>query len=318
MARVVITARSVANCQEGRDLLTAAGHEVIIRTGSGPWGEADMTEIIQGVDAAIVGLDEVSEKVLAAGAPTLKVVARNGVGYNKVAVAAAKERGIAVTLAPGTNTISVCELVFALMLGTARHVCLQNEEVHEGGWQRVMGCELYGKTLGIVGTGSIGSEVIKRAHAFGMKILAFDLWQKQELIDLYGAKYVSLDEIYEQADFISLHVPATPETKGMIQAATIAKMKPTAILINTARGDLIVEQDLYEALKANQIAGYGADAMIQEPPGEDHPLLSLPNVIITPHCGAYTKEAVIRCSVTAAEEVVRVLKGETPRYPVSQ
>ncbi len=318
MAKVVITARSVANCREGRELLEAAGHQVITRTGNGPWSEQEMLDIIPGMDAAIVGLDEVTAEVIKAGAPSLKIIARNGVGYNKVDIQAAKDHGVQVTLAPGTNTISVCELVFGLMLTTARNILVQNEQVRGGGWKRVMGCELYGKVLGVIGTGNIGTEVIKRAHAFGMKILAFDVMQRDEIMEKYGVEYVRLDDIYREADFITLHVPATVQTKGMINAKSLQLMKNTAIIINTARGDLICEEDLYAALKTGKIAGYGADAMIQEPPEKNHPLLSLPNVIVTPHCGAYTKEAVIRCSVTAAKEVIRVLKGEAPLYAVTR
>lgn len=317
MAKIVITARSVANSKEGRDILEAAGHQVITRTGDGPWSQKDMAEIVTGMDAAIVGLDEISEDVIKAGVPSLKVVARNGVGYNKVDVKAAREHGVQVTLAPGTNTVSVCELVFGLMLSSARNILLQDQQVRKGGWNRIMGCELFGKVLGVIGTGNIGTEVIKRARAFGMKVLAFDVTRRDDIVEQYGVEYVRLDDIYQQADFITLHVPATLQTKGMINAGSLQLMKNTAIIINTARGDLICEEDLYAALTNGKIAGYGADAMIQEPPGDNHPLLSLTNVIITPHCGAYTKEAVIRCSVTAAQEVIRVLNGEAPLYAVT-
>lgn len=317
MAKIVITARSVANSKEGRDILEAAGHQVITRTGDGPWSQKDMAEIVTGMDAAIVGLDEISEDVIKAGVPSLKVVARNGVGYNKVDVKAAREHGVQVTLAPGTNTVSVCELVFGLMLSSARNILLQDQQVRKGGWNRIMGCELFEKVLGVIGTGNIGTEVIKRARAFGMKVLAFDVTRRDDIVEQYGVEYVRLDDIYQQADFITLHVPATLQTKGMINAGSLQLMKNTAIIINTARGDLICEEDLYAALTNGKIAGYGADAMIQEPPGDNHPLLSLTNVIITPHCGAYTKEAVIRCSVTAAQEVIRVLNGEAPLYAVT-
>ena len=317
MAKIVITARSVANSKEGRDILEAAGHQVITRTGDGPWSQKDMAEIVTGMDAAIVGLDEISEDVIKAGVPSLKVVARNGVGYNKVDVKAAREHGVQVTLAPGTNTVSVCELVFGLMLSSARNILLQDQQVRKGGWNRIMGCELFEKVLGVIGTGNIGTEVIKRARAFGMKVLAFDVTRRDDIVEQYGVEYVRLDDIYQQADFITLHVPATLQTKGMINSGSLQLMKNTAIIINTARGDLICEEDLYAALTNGKIAGYGADAMIQEPPGDNHPLLSLTNVIITPHCGAYTKEAVIRCSVTAAQEVIRVLNGEAPLYAVT-
>lgn len=318
MNKVLITARSVARCRECMDLLEKNDCEVIDGTGNAPRNEEEMTVLIKGVDAVIAGVDEVSAKVIEAGKPTLKVVSRNGVGYNKVDVEAARANGVVVTLSVGTNNISVCELVFGLLLAVGRNIVRQNEAVRDGGWKRTQGMELFGKTLGVVGTGHIGAEVIKRANAFGMKTLAFDLYPRAELSELYGTKYVSLQEIYKDADVITLHVPATKDTRGMINQKVLTSLKDSAIIINTARGDLVDEAALADALKTGKIAGYGADTTVQEPPDKDHPFLLLPNVVITPHCGGYTREAVVRCSVTAAEEVLRVLRGENPLFPVKQ
>lgn len=316
MAKVLITARSVMKCKECVDLLKNNGYEVIDGTGDAPRTEQEMIQLIQGVDGVIAGLDELTAKVIEAGKPTLKVISRNGVGYNKVDMKAAKENDVAVTLSIGTNNISVCELVFGLMLSVSRNIVQQNQEVIKGGWQRVMGIELLDKTIGVIGTGNIGAEVIKRAHAFGMKVLAFDLYPREDLKETYGVRYTSLDEIYCASDFITLHVPATKDTIKMLNEETLGKMKNSAIIINTARGDLVDEEALACALKNKKIAGYGADAMTQEPPAKDNPLLNMSNVVITPHCGGYTKEAVIRCSVVAGEEVSRVLSGQKPKFPV--
>ena len=317
MAKVLITARSVAANKEGKAILEAAGHEIMTHIGDRVWTEDEMVRIIPGIDAMIVGLDEISGKVIEAGAPTLKIIARNGVGYNKVDIEAAEKFAIPVTVTPGSNTISVCELVFGLMLSLARVIPVQDAQVRLGGWKRNLGCELHGKVLGVLGTGNIGSEVIKRAHAFGMKIIAFDVWQKQELCQDYNSRYLSLEEVLKEADFLTLHLPVMPDTKNLINERTLGMMKKTAFIINTARGELIDEQDLYAALKAGKIAGYGADTLTQEPPGQNHPLFTLPNVVLTPHCGAYTGEAVTRCSVMAAQEVVRVLSGQEPMYAVA-
>jgi len=314
--KVLVTARSVARCQECVDLLRQNGCEVIDGAGDAPRNEQEMLKLIPGMDAVIAGVDEISAPVIAAGKPTLKVISRNGVGYNKVDVQAAREKDVTVTLSVGTNNISVCELVFGLLLAVSRNIVRQSEAVRAGGWQRVQGMELYGKTLGVVGTGHIGAEVIKRAHAFGMKTLAFDLYPRTELTGLYGTEYVSLDKLYREADLITLHVPATKDTVGMINQQVLDSMKNSAILINTARGDLVEEAALAAALKAGKIAGYGADTTQEEPPGKDHPFIQLPNVVITPHCGGYTREAVVRSSVTAGEEVLRVLQGKTPLFPV--
>ncbi|CUH96178.1 hypothetical protein P22_2267 [Propionispora sp. 2/2-37] len=317
MNKVLITARSAAHCGECLDLLKQNGCEVIDGSGDAPRSENEMTALITGVDAVIAGVDEVSAKVIAAGKPTLKVISRNGVGYNKVDVQAARANGVVVTLSLGTNNISVCELVFGLLLSVGRNIVRQNEVVRAGGWQRTQGIELFGKTLGVIGTGHIGTEVIKRAKAFGMRTLAFDLYPLAELSELYGTRYVSLEELYKEADMITLHVPATKATMGMINEEVLQSMKDSAIIINTARGDLVHEEALAVALKTGKIAGYGADTTVQEPPEKGHPFLDLPNVVITPHCGGYTREAVVRCSVTAAEEVLRVLRGEKPLFPVT-
>jgi D-3-phosphoglycerate dehydrogenase len=231
---------------------------------------------------------------------------------------AAAELGIVVTLTPGVNAVSVAELTMGLMLALARHIPRQDADTRAGAWGRAMGCELHGKVLGVIGSGHIGAEVIKRAHAFGMKLVAFDIQPRPELCQQYNVRYLGVEEVFRLADFLSLHVPSTPETNGLVSSRTLRLMKPTARLINTARGELINETDLYEALKSGLIAGFAADTLIQEPPPPGHPLLSLPNVVLTPHCGAYTNEAVGRASTIAAQEVVRVLGGERPLYPVGE
>ena len=315
MGKVLITARSVAANKEGRAILEAAGHEIVTHVGDGPWPESEMLSAIAGMDAAIVGLDTVTEAVLAAGAPTLRIIARNGVGYNAVDVAAAARLGVFVTLAPGANTISVSELVFGLMLAVARQIPAQDVDIRRGLWKRAIGCELFGKTLSVIGTGAIGSEVVKRASAFGMTILANDVVEKPELVESYGVQYVDRRRAFAEADYLTLHLPVTPETRHMVDAAALATMKGSAIIINSARGDLVDEADLHNALVSGQIAGYGADTFSSEPPDPDNPLLKLPNVVVTPHAGAYTAEAVARCSVMAAEEVVRVLSGQPVLHP---
>jgi D-3-phosphoglycerate dehydrogenase len=316
MARILVTARSVAANSEGRAVLEAAGHEMVAHVGDAVWPAAEMARVIGGMAALIVGLDEVGEAVIAAGLPTLKIVARNGAGYNNVDVAAADRAGVHVTVAPGANTVSVAELVFGLMLSLARHIPEQDGKVRQGSWKRVLGSELFGKTLGVLGTGNIGGEVIKRASAFGMSVIASDVVQRRDLVDRFGVVYADTAEVLEQADILTLHLPATEKTKGMLNAAALAGMKRGALIINTARGDLVDEHDLCEALRSGRLGGYGADTFAQEPPPADHPLLALGNVVATPHCGGYTAEAVARCSVMAAEEVVRVLAGEPPLHAV--
>jgi D-3-phosphoglycerate dehydrogenase len=317
MAKVLVTARSAAASREGRQVLESAGHEVVIHVADKVWPAAEMARAVRGVEAVIVGLDEVGEEVLAAGAPALKIVARNGAGFNNVDIAAAERWGIHVTIAPGANSVSVAELVFGLMLSLARRIPQQNATVRQGSWKRVLGSELSGKTLGVLGTGHIGGEVIKRAHAFDMSIVASDVAPRRDLCDLYGVVYADIAGVMRQADVLTLHLPAVAETRGLINAATLATMKPGVMIINTARGELVDEGDLCAALKSGQIGGYGADAFLHEPMPADSPLLQLDNVVATAHCGAYTAESVARCSVMAAEEVVRVLAGQPPRHAVT-
>ncbi|MBU2702731.1 D-3-phosphoglycerate dehydrogenase [Sporomusaceae bacterium BoRhaA] len=318
MGKVLITARSVAAFEDGPALLESAGHEVIRCVGKGGWSEEEMIRHIKGMDAAIIGLDPISAKVIEAGLPSLKIVARNGVGVNNVDVDAARKAGVAVTLALGGNTISVCELVFGLMISLARSIPAQAFAVRQGRWERMLGHELYGKVLGVIGTGNIGGEVIKRAHFFGMKIVAYDPVPRQELCQEYGVTYLRQEQVIGQADFLTLHVPAAMSTNHMMNKEVFGAMKPTGFLINTARGILVQENDLYEALQHGMIAGYGTDTLTQEPPQSNHPLFSLANVIVTPHCGAYTTEAAIECSVIAAQEVIRVLSGQAPLYAVNK
>jgi len=315
MAKVLALPRSFSRSEEAKALLENAGMEIVWNPEGRPLKESELAELIRGADALITGIDEVTGKVLEAGAPTLKIVAKYGVGYDNIDVEAATRLGIPVTVTPGAPTRSVAELAMSLMLCVARHIPQMNASVKEGGWNRITGTELGGKVLGIVGLGAIGAEVVKRAVAFDMQVIAYSRNVRQELVDRYGVKYVTLPELYAQSDFISLHAPALPETIGMINKDALRQMKKTAYLINTARGDLVVEEDLYEALSTGQIAGAGLDTLIHEPPLHLD-LVRLPNVVTSPHVGSNTVEAGYRMARMAAEEVIRVLSGQQPKFPV--
>lgn len=315
MAKVVALPRSFARSEEAITMLAKAGFEVIGNPEGRPLKEAELAELIRGADALITGIDEVTEKVLEAGAPGLKIVAKYGVGYDNIDMAAARRLNIPVTVTPGAPTRSVAELTLGLMMAVARRIPQMNDGVRNGGWERMAGTELGGKVLGIVGLGAIGTEVAKRAHAFDMQILAYGRNVRQEPAERYGVKYTTLPDLLRQSDIISLHVPVHPDTIGMINKDTLALMKPGAYLINTARGELVVEEDLFEALSAGRIAGAGLDTFVQEPPASLE-LVRLPNVVTTPHVGSNTEEAGFRMARMAAEEVIRVLGGKEPKYPV--
>ena len=315
MVNVLVTARSFASCEEAKKLLESQGYSITWNPVGRPLKEEELLALIPGMDALITGTDEVTDKVIAAGLPTLKVIGKYGVGYDNINVAAAKQHGIQVTFTPGVLTKSVAELAMGLIMSTARNIAAMDQLVRQGKWERITGTELSGKTIGIVGTGNIGREVAKRAAAFEMNIIAFDVWPNRNFADQYGIKYVPLDELFKSADIISLHTPSTPETVGMINRDSLQSMKNTAVLINTARGDLIVEDDLIKALQEGIIAGAGLDTFAVEPL-RDERFFNLKNVVLTPHAGSNTRETVAKMSVMVATDVVAGLSGNLPHCPV--
>lgn len=241
-------------------------------------------------------------------AKKLKMVIRGGVGLDNIDVDYCSKKGIIVRNTPEASTIAVTELVFALMLGIARNITKAHGSMKNGQWTKdLKGSEVYGKTLGIVGLGRIGTEVAERAKAFGMKVLACEINKKQS----EHAEIVSLDEIFRKSDFISLHVPLTDATKEMMNRNTIKKMKDGVVLINTARGKLVNESDLADALKSGKVRYAGLDVYQQEPPAGS-PLLSLDNVLLTPHLGAQTFENMERIGNTICE-IIRDFRKSNPK-----
>ena len=316
MARVLTTARSFAVCPAAQKILTSAGHQLEIMTPAKPYTAEELLPLVADFDAMIVGLDQIDEQVINAAVPSLKVIARNGVGYDKVDLIAADKNNVIVTITPGANSISVCELAFSFITGLSRKIHLMDHNIRSGSWNRVLGVEIDGKTIGVLGTGSIGYELIKRCRAFGMRVLAYDLKPNQELIDDYQVEYTDdLDRIYRESNYISLHLPATDATRNMINREAIKKMQKGTFIINTARGELIDEEALYEALDSGHLGGAGLDAFKHEPM-TDQRFFQLDNVILTPHTGAFTSEASENALVIAAQEVLRVLSEECPRYAV--
>lgn len=315
--KVVIGSRARSCSSETIALLKRRGCELLMNPYDRTLTEPELIEMIQGADALIAGSDKVNARVLESGAPTLKIVARQGVGYDSVDIEAAKRLGIAVTNTPGANSKSVADLAFGLLLATARNIPAMDRAIRTKGWYRHTGCEVDGKTIGIVGMGNIGGQVAKRARGFGMKVLAYDVYPRQDFIDNYDVTYVALDELFREADFVSLHAPVTEKTRNMVDADKLRTMKSTAFLINTARGDLVDENALYEALKTGVIAGAAIDVYRVEPP-TDSPLSELPNLVLTAHAGAYTNEAIVNAGVIAAEEIIRVLSGGSPLYNVAK
>jgi len=245
-----------------------------------------------------------------AAAPNLKIIARAGVGLDNVDVPAATAAGVLVVNAPTSNIVSAAELAVSLLLAVARNVVPANLALKNGQWKRSQfgGVELQGKTVGIIGMGKIGMLVAQRLAGFDMKFVAFDPYVKAAPAGGPEIKMVSLDELLAKSDFVTIHIPKTPETQGLIDAAALAKMKPTAFVINAARGGVLDESALFEALKAGTIAGAGLDVYATEP-CTDSPLFGLDNVVATPHLGASTEEAQEKAGIAVAESVVAAFAG---------
>jgi len=277
----------------------------------------ELLRILDDYEALIVrGRTKVTAQVLEA-APRLRVVGRAGVGVDNIDLSAARERGVCVVNTPASTTLAVAELTMALMLALAREVPRADAAMKQGLWlkKELIGYELSGKTLGVIGMGAIGAAVARRAAAFEMKILGYDPLLSAEQIAQRGAQPVSLAELYQQSDIITIHVPLTPETRGMIDQRSFEQMKPGVRLICTARGGIIDEAALLAALEAGKAAGAGLDVFAQEPPGKSA-LTSHPKVIATPHIGAQTAEAQARAAVDIAHEVLAALHGQPLRWKV--
>jgi D-3-phosphoglycerate dehydrogenase len=289
-----------------------------------PWIEPERWELeILRVDGVISRKGKITREQMEKSGGRLKIIARTGVGVDpsRVDLDAAREFKIWVTNMPGSNAVSVAELAFGQMIALARHTFAANRAVRENRWSdylRYIGTELAGKTIGIVGMGNIGTRVAIRARAFEMNFLVYDPYIPESHVTALGGKLISLEELLRNAEFVTLHCPLTAETTRMIDEAQLRLMKPSAYLINAARGGVVNEDALWRALKEKKIAGAALDVVENEPLPQDHPLLQLENVIFTPHIGAMTSEASKRGEWGAAEEVIRVLEGKKPKNPVME
>lgn len=313
---VLATPRSFAkNSDAPIRLLEENGCTVIRLPKDGGDLHSQLLEYLPEADAVIAGLEPYDRATLTLG-KKLKIVSRYGVGYDKVDLEAAHELGIKVSITPGANSDSVADLAMALMLAAARNVCPMDAAIRAGENNKpISGVEMWKKTLGVVGTGRIGKGVIQRASGFQMQILANDAFPDPEFIQAHNGTYVDLDQLFQESDFITLHAPLTEETKNMVNARRLTMMKPTAVLVNTARGGIVDEDALYEALKNHTIGAAALDATLVEP-ACGSPLATLPNCILTPHAGAATTEAGCNMGMMAAQNVLDILQGKECRFLV--
>jgi len=315
-ARVLITSTSFGKAaKEPLEFLKSKGYRIIWSKQDRPLGEEEAKEKVSGVDAWIAGVDRIGQRVLSC-ADRLKVIARFGVGTDTIDIEEATRRGIVVTNTPGANYDAVADFTFGLILSIARFISQADRNVKEGGWGRFFGYPVWGRTLGIIGMGKIGMAVAKRASGFNMRVIYSDIRVNPEA-EKIGIKKVDLDFLLREADFVSLHVPLTPQTRNLIGKDELTKMKSTSFLINTARGGVVDEDALYSFLKDKRILGAALDVYREEPPRES-PLLSLDNVITTPHIASYTYEALNNMGMIAAQCVIDVIEGRRPRYVVNE
>jgi D-3-phosphoglycerate dehydrogenase len=312
MTRVLLTTTSFQDTPGAHhQLLAQSGFEIVKERG--PLTEARMLELAGGFDAFLCGDDAITRAVIEKSAPRLKVISKYGIGLDKIDVVAATEAKVPVLFTPGVNHTTVAEHTFALLLAAVRNLVPEVNYVAKGQWKRLIGHEIHGKTLAIVGMGRIGKEVAIRGRAFGLKLIGYDIYWPETLTAEFGVeRYTDMDQLFRDADFVSLHTNLTPETRHMINARTLQLLRKGAVILNCARGELVDTAAMVEALKSNHLLAYGTDVLDEEPPPPNHPLLGLPNAIITPHIGSRTYESVVRQATCAVENLTLYLAGKKP------
>ncbi len=309
--KVLITARAFwTHGAAANDRLLSAGCTPIRSTNAGPLSAKELISELANCDAVVASSDIYTEEVYRE-CPQLKIISRWGVGIDSIELEAATRDGIVVTNTPGAMADSVADYTFGLLLSIARRIPEGDSMMRKGGWDELPGTLVVGKTLGLVGAGMIGREVAKRAAGFSMRILAFD--PNGNPSGAEGIEFVSLEQLLAESDFVSIHAPSLPETQGMFNAVRFAQMKRTAFLINAARGALVNETDLLEALHAGTIAGAALDVYANEPLAPDHALRSAPRCVLMPHNASMAVETMERMSMLSAENVLTFMSGTRPK-----
>jgi D-3-phosphoglycerate dehydrogenase len=292
------------------DMLRQAGFELVYPPGSSQLTEEELLPLLQGVRASVAGSEPYTRRVIEAN-PSLRVIARVGVGFDAVDLEAATEHGVAVATTPGANHDGVAEHAFALMLALAKDLIPQHRGTQAGKWPRQSTIPLRGRVLGIAGLGRIGKAVALRGKCFGMRLLAYEPAPDLGFVRQHQVTLVPFDRLLAESDYLTLHLPLTPESKHLINRRTLAQMKPTAFLINTARGGLVCEADLLWALRDKRLAGAGLDVFEKEPVGQN-PLLQLDNVVCTPHNAGGDLQARNDMALAAAGAIVALSRGQWP------
>ncbi len=317
MPNVVITTEALREKPGTHfDMLQQAGFQIRYPAKPVLLSEEDTLEALQGFAAVIAGSEPYTDRVLA-GLPRLRVISRNGVGYDRIDVPAATRRGVAVTITPESNYQAVAEHAMALLLAVTRSVVQNANDTRSGRWaRRSPSIPLRGRTLGIIGLGRIGRGLAVRASGFGLHVLAHEKFPNQDFVVKHGIELVDLDALLARSDFVSLHAPLSAETHELINHRTLARMKRGSILINTARGGLVNENDLVAALRSGHLAGAGLDVLAVEPPAPNHPLLAMENVVVSPHVAALDVQAVEDMAIAAAQNILDLFANQWPAASV--
>src|SRR5688572_19877744 len=319
--RILLTTTSYQDTPgKHHDVLKASGFNVV--RARGPLGEREMIDLVKkdaGFDGLLNGDDQITARVIDAALPRLRVIAKYGIGLDSIDVKHATAKKLPVLYTPGVNHTTVAEHTFGLIISLTKHFWPHIRSVKAGGWKRTTGNELFGKTIAIFGMGRIGKEVAKRARAFEMNVKGYDIyWDEGFAQACTVERCTTLEDALHNADIISLHMNLDESNRGLINKTRIATMRKGAIVINTARGGLVVEQDIADACRSGQLGGYGADVLEHEPPAPGHPFNDIDNVIITPHVGSRTFESVERQALRATMNIVNYLKGERDYIQANQ
>lgn len=315
--RILVTTTSFQDTP-GRhhEMLADTGWEIIKERG--PLSEVDTLAAVGAIDGYICGDDVITRTVLERACPRLKVLSKYGIGVDKIDVDAATEMGLPLLFTPGVNHTTVAEHTFLLLLAIEKHLLFHADSTRQGGWKRKTGREIAGKTIGIVGMGRIGKEVAKRAKAFGMTVIGYDVYWDESFAGEHQIERVNdFHDLFPRVDYLSLHTNLTPDTRELIRNETIKLFKDDAVILNCARGEIVNTNDVAKALESGALRGYGTDVLDEEPPAKDHPLTKLPNCLVTPHIGSRTLESVQRQAVAAVTNLVQAMRGEPPLAQVN-
>lgn len=314
--KILITPRSFASFSDKPlKMLTERDYKIKRNNTGRPYKKEEMLKLIKDVDGIIIGIDELSTEIIEE-ANELKVISKYGIGLDNIDINMATNKKIVVTNTPTANVDAVADLTFGLILSLARRVPEADRKTKSAKWGKIIGKSVWEKTIGIIGLGKIGRQVVKRAKGFEMNILVFDIVKDKKFAQKYGIKYVNLEKLLRKSDYITIHIPLNDATRNMISYEELEKMKKDAFLINTSRGGIVDEEALYDALRNNKLRGAALDVYNNEPLRES-PLKELDNVIMTPHIGAYTEEAIENMSIQAAQNLIDVLEGREPQNRVN-